>query len=123
MLEVRVSQQGLVLYDAELDDHRAAERAAPRVDADGIEPDVPPSGPACEAEVPRRIRFQVPGTGRDIVLLQSDVKHNPPLFAGLFDQAAPAGARIRHSSCPIASAPAPQAPGVSPPQAPGVSSP
>jgi len=123
VLQVRVSQQGLVLYDAELDDHRAAERAAPRVDPDGIEPDVQPSGPACAAEVPRRIRFVVPGTGRDIVLLQSDVKHNPPLFPGLFEQAAPAGASLRHSSCPFASGPVPQAPGVSPPETPGVSPP
>jgi hypothetical protein len=120
---VRVSQQGLVLYEAALDDHRPAERAASRVDPDGIEPDVPPSGPVCAAEVPRRIRFQVPGTGRDIILLQSDVKHNPPLFPGLFAQAPPAGARLRHSSCPIASAPAPQAPGVSPSEAPALSSP
>ena len=104
---VRVSQQGLVLYEAALDDHRAAERAAPRVDPDGLEPDVPPSGPACAAEVPRRIRFQVPGTGRDIILLQSDVKHNPPLFAGLFEQAPPAGVSIRHSSCPSAGRAAP----------------
>jgi len=114
VIQVRVSQQGLVLYEAELDDHRAAERAAPRVDPDGIEPDLPPSGPPCTAEVPRRIRFLVPGTGRDIVLLQSDVKHNPPVFPGLFEQAPPGGARVRRSSCQLTAAPPPAPPVSSP---------
>ncbi|HTV21595.1 MAG TPA: hypothetical protein VMG12_23060 [Polyangiaceae bacterium] len=99
VLEVRVSQQGLVLYEARLDEHRAASTAQARVDADGLEPDVPPSGPSCDAEVPRRVRFIVPGAGRDIVFIQGEVHHNPPLLAGLFQQLPPAGMRIRHSSC------------------------
>jgi hypothetical protein len=97
--DVRVSQQGLLLYTAELSEQRAARTAGARVDPDGIEPDVAPSGPACRAEVPRRIRFEVPGAGRDIVFLQSDVQHNPPLIPGLFEQEPPAGVRVRHSSC------------------------
>jgi hypothetical protein len=96
---VRVSQQKRVLYEASLSDHRSASNAAPRVDPDGLEPVIPPSGPACAAELPRRLRFVVPGAGRDISFEQSDVHHNPPLTAGLFRQAAPAGVRIRHSSC------------------------
>jgi len=115
VIQVRVSQQGLVLYEAELGDHRPAERAEPRVDPDGIEPDLPPSGPPCAAEVPRRIRFVVPGSGRDIVLLQSEVKHNPPVFPGLFEQVPPAGARIRHSSCQLTQGSSPEAAGVSRP--------
>lgn len=104
VIEVKVSQQGLLLYEATLEDHRAAQLATARVDPDGIEPDVPPSGPPCQAEVPRRIRFQVPGSGRDIVFLQGDVQHNPPLVPGLFEQAPAAGLRVRHSAC---AAPAP----------------
>jgi hypothetical protein len=99
VLEVRVSQQNLVLYDARLEEHRAASTASPRVDADGLEADVPPSGPSCNAEVPRRLRFVVPGAGRDIVFIQNDVQHNPPLAAGLFRQVPPAGVRVRRSSC------------------------
>lgn len=99
VIEVKVSQQGLLLYEATLEDHRAAQLAPARVDADGIEPDVPPSGPPCQAEVPRRIRFQVPGSGRDIVFLQGDVQHNPPLVPGLFEQTPAAGLRVRHSAC------------------------
>jgi hypothetical protein len=99
VIEVKVSQQGLLLYEATLEEHRAARLAPARVDPEGIEPDVPPSGPSCQAEVPRRIRFQVPGSGRDIVFLQSDVQHNPPLVPGLFEQAPVAGLRVRHSAC------------------------
>jgi hypothetical protein len=99
VMEVRVSQQGLVLYEATLEDHRSAKLAGPRVDPDGIEPDVPPSGPACSAEVPRKIRFQVPGSGRDIVFLQSEVVHNPPIVPGLFQQSPAPGMRVRMSAC------------------------
>jgi hypothetical protein len=99
VLEVRVSQQGLLLYEARLDDHEAARTAGPRVDPDGIEPDVPPSGPSCAAEVPRRLHFQIPGAGRDIVFVQLEVQHNPPVTTDLFRQLPPPGVRIRHSSC------------------------
>jgi hypothetical protein len=101
VLEVQVSQQGLVLYEAALSEHRAAGSAPARVDPDGIEPDVPPSGPSCNAEVPRRLRFRVPGAGRDIVFIQSEVQHNPPITPELFSQFPPAGVRVRHSSCRV----------------------
>jgi hypothetical protein len=99
VLEVRVSQGGLVLYEAALEEHRPAKLAAPRVDPDGIEPDIPPSGPACSAEVPRRIRFQVPGSGRDILFTQKEVWHNPPLIPELFTLPPPPGVRVQHASC------------------------
>jgi len=97
--QVRVTQQGLLLYEATLEDHRAAKLAGARVDPDGIEPDVPPSGPACNAEVPRKIRFQVPGSGRDIVFVQNEVAHNPPLVPGLFQQSPAPGMRVRKAAC------------------------
>jgi hypothetical protein len=100
-----VSQQGLVLYQVRLDEHRAATTAAPRVDPDGIEADVSASGPSCNAEVPRRVRFRVPGAGRDIVFVQGEVHHNPPLVPGLFQQLQPAGVRARRSSCGLGIAP------------------
>jgi hypothetical protein len=99
VLEVRVSQQGLVLYEARLDEHRAASTASARIDPEGFEPAVPPSGPSCNAEVPRRLRFLIPGAGRDIVFIQGDVHHNPPLLEGAFHQIAPGGVRVRRSSC------------------------
>jgi len=97
--EVLVSQKGRVLYEARLEEHGAASTAGPRVDPDGLEADVPPSGPSCDAEVPRRLRFEVPGAGRDIVFIQGDVRHNPPITPDLFRQSPPAGVHVRRSSC------------------------
>jgi hypothetical protein len=104
VLEVRVSQRGLVLYEARLDDHHAARTADPRVDPDGLEADIPPSGPSCDAEVPHKVRFLVPGAGRDIVFLQKDVRHNPPLTPDLFRQTPAGGMHVRRSSCGVQSA-------------------
>jgi hypothetical protein len=100
VLDVEVSQQQLVLYRAELSQHQAAPSAEPRVDPDGLEPDIMPSGPVCHAEVPRHLRFVVPGAGRDIVFRQESVRHNPPLTAGVFRQEPPPGVRRVRSNCP-----------------------
>jgi hypothetical protein len=84
--EVEVKQQGVELYRAELSHHRAVKTAAPRVDPDGLEPPMPPSGPPCNAEVPSRIRFVVPSKGRDVVISTQETHHNPPLLPGTFMQ-------------------------------------
>lgn len=97
--EVAVWQAGVELYRVELDDHRPAPMAAPRVDPDGIDPPIAPSGPVCRAEVPRRLKFEVASEGHDVVLLARDVHHNPPLTPGVFEQLAPPGVSIRESSC------------------------
>lgn len=99
VLRVSVAQKGLVLYEVELDDHRAATTAAARTDPDGIEPPIPPSGPACNAEIPRRVSFRVPGAGRDLIVLHGEVHHNPPLVPGLFQQDPPSGVRFEYSAC------------------------
>ena len=87
-------------------DHMAALDAAgeeatvlPDLAPPGLEPDIPPSGPPCDAEVPRRVRFVVPGAGRDIVFIQNEVQHNPPLSDGLFQLLPLPGMRVRRSSC------------------------
>jgi hypothetical protein len=98
---VKVTQKGLVLYEVDMSDHRKASTAPPRKDPDGIEEDVPPSGPPCDAEVPGRVRFRVPGAGRDLVVIQKTVHHNPPLVSGLFEQQAPGGVRRERSTCDV----------------------
>ncbi len=97
--EVRVDQRGIELYRAELDDFSVAHTARPRVDPDGIDPDIPPSGPPCDAEVADRIHIQSDASAQDVVLVHHDVVHNPPLFPGLFRQSAPPGTRVRESDC------------------------
>lgn len=99
VLQVRVEQAGVPLYTAELEGHRARNLAEPWKDPDGFSPDIPPSGPMCSAEVPGRIRLEVPYLGRDIVIKVKDVVQNPPLVAGGFRQNVPAGVRVSRSEC------------------------
>ena len=96
---VRVVQQGTVLYDVELDGHAPVRTARPSVDPDGMEPDVPPSGPSCEAEVPRRLRIVSEVSGEDVVLAHGELAHNPPTPEGTFQQVHPGGVRIRLAAC------------------------
>jgi hypothetical protein len=100
VLEVRIRQQGIELYRAMLSDFEPAETAPPAVDPDGIDPDVPPSGPACAAEIPRRIHVVSEASGEDVLIEHRDVHHNPPLLPNLFKQDAPGGVKIRTTSCP-----------------------
>ena len=73
--------------------------SGPRVDPDGLDPPVPPSGPSCQAEVPGRLRLQVPDGDQDVILENVDVSHNPPLAANVFHQAPPGGVSVRYSPC------------------------
>lgn len=99
VLEVRVEQQGIDLYRAYLADHRDTKTAPPRKDPDGLDAPVPPSGPACNAEVPHRLRLEVPDTDQELILRSKDVAHNPPLIEGVFKQTPPGGVKIRRAAC------------------------
>ncbi|NUP05662.1 MAG: hypothetical protein HOW73_06335 [Polyangiaceae bacterium] len=97
---VRVEQGGNDLYDVELDDHKPRKTSAPIVDEDGIDPDVPPSGPECNAELPHTIRFVVKETKDDVLWnYKDDVFWNPPLLEGTFDQKKPGGMVEQFSDC------------------------
>lgn len=97
--EVRVLQQGVLLYRAQLVGHRPAKMSGPRVDPDGLDPPLLPSGPSCQAEVPGRLRLQVPDGDQDVILENVDVSQNPPLDPNLFHQAPPGGVAVRYSPC------------------------
>jgi hypothetical protein len=91
LLDVTVHQYGEVLYHAELSGHLKAPMAKERVDDAGIDPPLPPSGPFCEAELPRRIHVEVPDLREDVLFRYDQVTHNPPLPEGTFTQPPPAG--------------------------------
>lgn len=91
VLDVRVHQQGYELYHARLDGHAAARTAGPREDPDNLAPPVPPSGPTCDAEIPREVRVEVPSPGNDVRFQYDQIVWNPPLPEGTFEQEAPAG--------------------------------
>jgi hypothetical protein len=99
VLGVEVEQQGVLLYRVGLEDHAPAATAQPRVDPDGIDPPVLASGPECSAELPRRIRIEVPVEGHDLAIRVNEVAHNPPLPPGVFKQPKPAGTRAEYSPC------------------------
>lgn len=99
VLKVNLEQQGIPLYRVEFDEHRAAQTAKTREDPDGIDPPIPPSGPTCSAEIPRRIRIVMPTDDRDLVIHFDRVEHNPPLVADAFRQVRPDGASYSRAEC------------------------
>jgi len=99
VLDVTVRQQGIVLYHAEMTDHASAPMAKPRIDADGIDPPIPPSGPQCTAELPRKIHVDVPSLEEDVQFRYDTVTWNPPLPQGVFTQAAQPGMPTSPVTC------------------------
>jgi hypothetical protein len=99
VLGVAVEQQGVPLYSVRMADHAKTVTAPPRVDPDGIDAPLMPSGPACEAELPRRLHIEVPAEDHDLVLAVVEASHNPPLPPGVFTQEEQPGMRSRHSPC------------------------
>lgn len=101
VLDVRVTQQGYVLYHAELDDHAGAPTAGPREDPDNLpgELPIPPSGPVCDAEVPRRIHVEVPYPEADVRFTTTQLTWNPPLPEGTFVQPVPPAMRVQQVTC------------------------
>ena len=99
VLDVEVKQQGIVLYHAELSDHKPAPMDKPRVDPDMIDPPIPTSGPMCTADLPRRIHVKVPGKDADVLFRYESVTWNPPLPDGTFTQPIPPGVHVEQVTC------------------------
>jgi hypothetical protein len=100
VLDVVVKQKGVVLYHAELGDHATAPMSSALIDEDNIEPPVPPSGPMCAAEVPKKLHVEVPTSADDVLFRYDEVKLNPPLVPGTFTQPVPGGVeRLRVGVC------------------------
>lgn len=99
VLDVLVTQQGYVLYHAELSDHEPAAMAGPREDPDNLAPPIPPSGPTCSAEIPRKIHVEVPQPEADVRFSYQRLTWNPPLPEGTFQQPVPPGMRVERVSC------------------------
>jgi hypothetical protein len=71
----------------------------PRVDPDGLDPPIPPSGPPCVIEVPRKIHIEVPEDDQDVQFRYDSVVVNPPLPEGVFRQPVPAGLQRVRVDC------------------------
>jgi hypothetical protein len=99
VLDVRVEQQGFELYHAELEGHAGARTSGPREDPDNLAPPIPPSGPICDAEIPRKIRVEVPDPKADVRFQYDQLFWNPPLPEGTFEQPPPPGVRAESVVC------------------------
>jgi len=99
VLSILVSQKGADLYQAELQNHAAAQTSGPRVDPEGIDDPIQPIGGACDAELPRSIRMRVPRTEEDVIFQYKEAKWNPPLVQGAFTQPVPGGVRSYFVTC------------------------
>ena len=108
VVDVRVWQRGVLLYEAQLEGHEAA-ATAPMPAATAIDPvdvalGVAPvvaeaSGPACQAEVPRRMHLTVPSVRQDVLFRYDSVLWNPALTASTFVQSAPSGTVEERVTC------------------------
>jgi hypothetical protein len=96
---VSTRQQGIELYDAELGNHEPAHTAPPREDPEGIDDTIPPSGGACDVELPHKIRIRVPHSDDDVVFEYKNVSLNPPIPDGAFSQSPPQGTRSERVEC------------------------
>jgi hypothetical protein len=99
VLDVVVDQYGDVLYHAEMEDHEPVPMAQPLFDPEGIDPTVLPSGPVCDAEVPRKIHVEVPEQDDDVQFKYTDITWNPPIPEGTFTQPAPPGMAVVPVRC------------------------
>lgn len=75
---------GDLVYRVTMKDHAATSTAKPLVDPDGLDPDVPPSGPSVTVELPRTIRVEVPKKKSDVIFKYSEAFVNPPLIPDAF---------------------------------------
>jgi hypothetical protein len=98
-VDVRVAQRGIDLYHADLHRFDATSTADPRVDPDGVDDPIPPSGPACDTELPRSIRMRVPNTEQDVEFQYKKARWNPPLVHDAFEQPLPGGVRKVFVTC------------------------
>jgi hypothetical protein len=99
LLDVVVHQYGEVLYRAELEGHAIAPMGKDRIDPDGIDPPLAPSGPWCDTELPRRIHVEVPDLREDVVFRYEQATWNPPLPEGTFTQPEPPGVPVVPVDC------------------------
>lgn len=100
VLDVTVSQRGVVLYHAELDSHETTPMATPATanggataasDCDEVckalgQTATPRSGGTCDAEIPRRIHVEIPTRSTDALFRYDKVAWNPPLDPAVFSQ-------------------------------------
>lgn len=93
------AHEGNLVYRVTMKDHQAASTARPISDPDGLNPDVPPSGPNVTVELPRTIRVEVPSKKSDVIFKYSEAFVNPPLIPDAFRLIMKPGVPVEESTC------------------------
>ena len=93
------SPDASLLYRVTMMDHEATRTAKPIIDEAGLDPDVPPSGPSVEVDVPRKIHVEVPDKGSDVIFKYVDAAVNPPLLPNVFRLVLRPGIPVDEARC------------------------
>jgi len=93
------ANEGNLVYRVTMKDHEATSTAKPISDPDGLNPDVPPSGPNVTVELPRTIRVEVPSKKSDVIFKYSEAFVNPPLIPDAFHIVMKPGVPVDESTC------------------------
>jgi len=99
VLDVSVVQQGTTLYHVAMDDHATPPMDKPILPQIPGDPSVPLSGPFCDAEVPYKIKVEIPLKSEDVQFRYKEIFWNPPIQSDTFVQQAPPGMRPEHVVC------------------------
>ena len=99
LLGVLAWDRDTLVYRVTMKDHQKTVTAKPIVDEEGLSPDVPPSGPQVEVEVPRAIHVEVPDKGSDVTFHYREAFVNPPLLPNAFQLVLRPGVPVQESNC------------------------
>ena len=97
VLDVSVTQRGVLLYHAELDGHLAAKMSD--ITPTDLALGITASGPFCDAELPRRIHVEMPAIAQDVLFRYDTVAWNPPIDGDSFIQPTPKDLPLAEVTC------------------------
>ncbi len=84
LVGIYTTRGGRKLYSAEFGDFSPGLASTARIDPDGIDAPIEPSGPACTADVAHKVRVEVPDEEADLQVRYEHVTWNPPIPADAF---------------------------------------
>lgn len=98
---VSMVQEGITLYTVELGDHRPVPLAKLEIDPEDALLGGGTQNPvaACDAELPRKMKFEIPTAGDDVLFRYDEIVWNPSISKELFQQSPPAGMDVGVVDC------------------------
>jgi len=97
VVDVSVTQRGVLLYHAELGGHLGAKMS--EISPSDAVLGITASGPVCDAELPRRIHVEMPAIDQDVLFRYDSVAWNPPIDGDSFTQPIPKDLPLSEVTC------------------------